>query len=91
MAKEKLSRREAEALDLLAQGLSDKEIAEKQSIAVQTVKNHLVKAYRKLGVRNRSQALLKYRERQEKSQTDGKVLFSCPRCGYNIGVFQKPE
>jgi DNA-binding NarL/FixJ family response regulator len=51
-----LSRREAEILRLLAQGLENKEIAEKLNIAEQTVKNNISALYVKLGVENRKEA-----------------------------------
>jgi DNA-binding NarL/FixJ family response regulator len=51
-----LSRREAEILRLLAQGLENKEIAEKLNIAEQTVNNNISALYVKLGVENRKEA-----------------------------------
>jgi DNA-binding NarL/FixJ family response regulator len=51
-----LSRREAEILRLLAQGLENKEIADKLNVAEQTVKNNISALYTKLGVVNRKEA-----------------------------------
>ena len=51
-----LSERESEVLALLAQGLRNHEIAEMLGLSEDTVKTHLKRAYRKLGVRNRAQA-----------------------------------
>ncbi|MFF3404211.1 LuxR C-terminal-related transcriptional regulator [Streptomyces sp. NPDC002659] len=48
-----LSARESEITVLVAQGLTDKEIAERLTISVRTVGNHLYRIYRKLGVDNR--------------------------------------
>jgi len=59
-AAENLSRREQEVLELLAQGASNKEIAEKLSISVETVTWHLRHIYSKLHVRSRTQAALKF-------------------------------
>lgn len=53
-----LSDREFEVLRLLAQGMSNKEIAGVLSISEKTVKNHLYNAFRKLGVTGRTQAAL---------------------------------
>lgn len=55
-----LTSREAEILELLAEGLSNKEIANKTSIAAGTVRNHLASIFKKLHVRCRSEATAKY-------------------------------
>ena len=54
-----LSRRETEVLNLLAKGLSNKEIAQALRISAHTVRNHLANIYPKLGVHSRLEALLK--------------------------------
>jgi DNA-binding NarL/FixJ family response regulator len=59
-AGENLSRREQEVLELLAQGSSNKEIADKLSISIETVTWHLRHIYSKLHVRSRTQAALKF-------------------------------
>jgi DNA-binding NarL/FixJ family response regulator len=51
-----LTRRETEALGLLAQGRSNAEIGKELGITEQTVKGHLWRLYRKLGVSNRTDA-----------------------------------
>ena len=51
---EKLTPREAEIARFVAAGLSNKQVARKASIAEGTVKIHLHKAYRKLGIANRA-------------------------------------
>jgi ATP/maltotriose-dependent transcriptional regulator MalT len=56
-----LSERELEVLALLASGRSNREIAKDLFIAVGTVKTHTNNIYRKLGVRNRAEALAKAR------------------------------
>lgn len=53
-----LSVREVEVLDCVAQGLSNKEIAEALYITEQTVKNHMTSVLRKLEVTDRVQAVL---------------------------------
>jgi len=55
-----LSRREQEVLELLSQGCSNKEIADKLSISIETVTWHLRHIYSKLHVRSRTQAALKF-------------------------------
>jgi DNA-binding NarL/FixJ family response regulator len=53
------TRRELEVVTLLAQGLSNREIAEKLFISEHTVRNHLGHVFGKLGVSSRTQAVLK--------------------------------
>jgi DNA-binding NarL/FixJ family response regulator len=53
-----LSVREVEVLDCVAQGLSNKEIADALYITEQTVKNHMTSVLRKLSVDDRVQAVL---------------------------------
>jgi DNA-binding NarL/FixJ family response regulator len=53
-----LSPREREILDLLAQGLANKEIGAKLNLSPFTVKNHLAHIFEKLHVRSRTEAAL---------------------------------
>jgi LuxR family maltose regulon positive regulatory protein len=57
-----LSERELEVLRLIADGLSNAEIAGKLVIAQGTVKRHINNIYGKLGVQSRTQAVAKARE-----------------------------
>ena len=57
---EKLSKSEKEILQYLAKGCSNKEIATRSSISVNTVRTHLQHIYEKLHVRSRTEAILKY-------------------------------
>jgi DNA-binding NarL/FixJ family response regulator len=59
---EPLSDREIEILQLLALGLSNREIAERLSLARGTVKNYVTTILQKLGARDRTQAALRARE-----------------------------
>lgn len=58
---EPLSERELEVLDLIAQGLSNKEISRKLFISLNTVKGHTRNIYGKLVVKNRAQAVVRAR------------------------------
>lgn len=55
-----LTQRETEALDLLVKGYFYKEIANELGIRIDTVAFHLGNIYRKLHVRTRSEAIIKY-------------------------------
>lgn len=57
-----LSAREVEILNLVATGISNKEIGDQLFISEGTVKNHLSKILGKLGVKDRLQAVLKAKE-----------------------------
>ena len=59
---ESLSQRETEVLRLIAEGLSNKEIARKLFLAEGTVKNYVTNILGKIGVRDRTQAALQARE-----------------------------
>ncbi len=52
-----LSAREREVLNLLARGLSNRDIAEELVITHKTVKNHLSRIYEKIGVGSRAEAI----------------------------------
>ena len=54
-----LTPREIEVLEALAEGLSNKAIARKLDISQHTVKFHIKSLFRKLGVRSRSQAVIR--------------------------------
>ena len=57
---ENLSSREMEILSYLAKGYNDKEIADKLFLSIKTVRTHLRNIYKKLHVRSRTEAVLKY-------------------------------
>ena len=55
---DELTPRELEVLELIAQGLSNKEIAQTLLSVKKTVKNHITNIFRKLNVEDRTQAAL---------------------------------
>jgi DNA-binding NarL/FixJ family response regulator len=55
-AREELTRREREVLALLAEGLSNADIAERLVISPKTAGHHVERIFRKLGLRNRAEA-----------------------------------
>ena len=68
---EYLTRREREIVDLIDQGLSNKEIAARLFIEVATVKNHIHNLLEKLRVRNRTEAAAKMRRLESLSRIAG--------------------
>jgi DNA-binding NarL/FixJ family response regulator len=54
-----LTDRELEILDLVSRGLTVKQVASRLGLSPRTVETHIAKLYRKLGVRNRVQAVSK--------------------------------
>jgi DNA-binding NarL/FixJ family response regulator len=63
-ARFRLSRREQEILQAMAAGLSNLEISEKLFISEKTVKAHIHHIFKKMGLKNRTQAVLKALEIQ---------------------------
>jgi DNA-binding NarL/FixJ family response regulator len=57
-----LTPREVEVLRLLADGLTDREIAEALTVSPRTVETHVSSVLHKLGARNRAEAARRYRE-----------------------------
>lgn len=55
-----LSRREIEILELVRLGFGNKEIADRLSISVETVRHHLKQIYQKFHVHSRSEAVVKF-------------------------------
>jgi two-component system nitrate/nitrite response regulator NarL len=61
-----LTGREAEILNLVAEGLSNKEVAARLSLQEKTVKHHMTRVLAKLNVRNRTEAALLMHEARER-------------------------
>ncbi|MEM9042442.1 MAG: response regulator transcription factor, partial [Actinomycetota bacterium] len=57
-ARSSLTEREQEVLVMLSEGMSNREIADELYLSVDTVKTHVRKLFRKLGVSNRTQAAM---------------------------------
>lgn len=57
-----ISKREYEVLELIAQGLSNQEIADKLFVSVSTVKTHAANIFAKLDARRRTQAIQRAKE-----------------------------
>lgn len=61
---ETLSAREAEILQLIAQGLSNQQISSRLTLSLPTVKNHVHRLLTKMGVGSRAEAVSVYRANQ---------------------------
>lgn len=57
-----ISRRESEVLELISQGLSNQEIADKLFVSLNTVKTHSARLFEKLEVNSRTKAIHKAKE-----------------------------
>ena len=57
-----LTKREMQILELLKDGSYQKEVAERLSVSTRTIQGHLHHVYKKLGVRNIREAILKLDE-----------------------------
>ncbi|MGI5380850.1 LuxR C-terminal-related transcriptional regulator [Streptomyces sp. CA-251387] len=68
-----LSLREREMMLLVAQGLSDREIAERLTLSVRTVGNHLYRIYRKIGVTSRRELQRAVPTNRGSSASDGPI------------------
>ncbi len=56
-----LSKRQQEVADLLATGMSNKQIARRIGLAEGTVKFHVMRVFERVGANNRTEAALKLR------------------------------
>ncbi len=74
LLKEGLSNRETEVAELVTQGLSNKEVANRLFVTEKTVKFHLTNIYKKMNVKSRAQLIvwclpnMTFVERKEQSQ-----------------------
>jgi LuxR family maltose regulon positive regulatory protein len=59
-----LTAREAEVLELIAVGLSNRDIADRLFVATSTVKSYTNSIFRRLGVASRTEAVAEARARQ---------------------------
>lgn len=55
-----LSQREAEVLGLIARGLSTKEVADRLSLTIETIRTYVKNIYEKMHVHSRAEAVAKY-------------------------------
>jgi DNA-binding NarL/FixJ family response regulator len=66
-----LSPREQEVVHWLAEGLSNREIADKLTLSENTVKNYLFRIFEKLGISNRVELILYAASQLEEQRSDG--------------------
>ncbi|MGB7865328.1 MAG: LuxR C-terminal-related transcriptional regulator [Candidatus Sulfotelmatobacter sp.] len=78
-----LSKREAEVVSCLAEGLSNREIAERLGLSQHTVKNHLFHIFDKLGVSNRIELLFMTLNQATPAPSLLQVLLEDPACDYD--------
>jgi DNA-binding NarL/FixJ family response regulator len=68
-----LSRREIEVVELASLGMTNLLIAERLTVSVAAIKFHLASVYRKLGVCNRTEAVVAYLNLQPKDASGSRV------------------
>lgn len=73
-----LSKREKEVVQCLAEGLSNREIAEKLNLSQHTVKNYLFRVFDKLGVSSRIELLFMTLSQNNSSRGQLDNLLQCP-------------
>lgn len=56
----RITKRELEVLELMVRGLTTKELSERLCISEGTVKQHLYNIFKKMNVKNRTQAAVKF-------------------------------
>lgn len=92
---EELSEREQQVYELLVHGTTNKQIANHLGIVEKTVKTHITAVFKKLGFKNRSQAIAQYYKRKDvtngpedasKSSEEGESR-SSPEIGAVPGAF----
>jgi DNA-binding NarL/FixJ family response regulator len=59
---EELSPREREAIELIAAGLTNKEVAARMGVSMSTVKGYMVDIFRKTGASNRTAAVVWWKD-----------------------------
>lgn len=69
----RLSPREAQALERIAQGETNDQAAAALGVSPETIKTHLRHAFRKLGVRNRTEAVTAYLEAGSARPSNGRI------------------
>ena len=69
--KKLLTTRELEVLEMASYGLTNMQIASRLSVSVHAVKFHLAAVYRKLGVRNRTEAVVVFLTSARAAVPDG--------------------
>jgi DNA-binding NarL/FixJ family response regulator len=79
-----LSQREEQVLHLLADGLSNRELAKTLKLSEHTVKNHLFRIFDKLGVSSRMEAVLYAISRREQQSSPSRV--SSPFSSTQVGA-----
>src|SRR6516164_9067066 len=87
-AAEPLTNRERQIVEMVAEGLSNKEIGRRLDLSEGTVKVHLHNVYRKLGVNNRTALAAMAITRRENPQLESTP---CESCGYRLRTVSRED
>lgn len=89
LIKEGLSNREAEVAELVTQGLSNKEVANRLFVTEKTVKFHLTNIYKKMNVKSRAQLIVWCLPNMTFAEKPEMVIIENTTTSTNVGT-QKP-
>jgi DNA-binding CsgD family transcriptional regulator len=85
-----LSPRQGELMELVVAGFTEAEMAARLDLSVTTVHTHMHNIYRKMGVRNRAEAVMRWLRRNDRLKgpnagPPNETQFRyCPACGYHL-------
>ncbi len=84
-----LTPQEINVLQMLGKGMQYKEIAKQKEVKIDTIKKHCTNIYKKLHVRNKTEALAKYLALQQGINTTSTLNTTFGQIQFNNGGFNR--